>query len=513
MSIVRTFLVIAILPLWLATFLPSEVRSQGADGGRNLSAVDAEKLDSHIRNLREKFPTAPGMAVAIVKDDRIVFSKGYGYRNLDRGLPVNAQTQFYIASGTKVFTAATAKILAENGKIDLDVPISTYLPGLKLKAPLSEEQISLRDLLTHRGGLRSNGLGFRTSFSGQYDKDILIENLSKYGYATSPAYRYTNLGYIVTGLALEEATGKSWKDLAQSLIFEPIGMRNTSSYASKATASGNFALPYGYEDGGFVELPYKDDKTMHAAGGTVSSAEDLANWLIVMMNAGKYKGEQVFSPRVVRELISPQINQDRTFYTYRRYAAGLGWNLATYKGEEFIHSFGTFAGFRPHTSFMPEHKIGVVVLVNESVESFFLPDLVANEIYDYLLGKRDLSIEGNPAIDDYLRRTEQRRSDSNTSDSETGQPASIKQPSFPLSNYVGVYSNDEFGEIEITLRDNSLFAGIGSHSSKLTHLTGDSFAVDFLVLSPTTWTFESTEREGVTALIEGQDKFLKVAGR
>ena len=121
--------------------------------GLSQETVNVKKIRTHIQRVLKKIPTSPGMAVAIVKDDKVIFAEGFGYRNLEEKLPVNAQTQFYIASGTKVFTAATAKILAEEGKIDLDVPIKTYLPTLKLKAPLSEEQVTLRDFLTHRGGL------------------------------------------------------------------------------------------------------------------------------------------------------------------------------------------------------------------------------------------------------------------------------------------------------------------------------------------------------------------------
>ena len=509
MHISRFLTFLVIISVGLVGIDPTDVGALSEEGVSFREQMDVEKIRAHIKEIRRKIPSSPGMAVAVIKDDRVIFSDGFGYRNFREKLPVNAQTQFYIASGTKVFTAATAKILAEEGKVDLDVPIKTYLPTLKLKAPLSEDQVTLRDFLTHRGALRSGSVGFRTSYTGQYDDDILLRGRSKYGRTISPAYRYTNIGYIVTGLALEKATNKSWKELTRKKIFDPIGMKNTTSYASKAKSSGNYALPYRYSDGKFSELPYKNDKTMHAAGGTVSSAEDLAKWLIVVMNGGKYKGKQIISSRTVREILSPQINQNRNFYKYNRYASGLGWNLATYKGEEFIHSFGTYAGFRPHTSFMPEHKIGVVVLVNESVESFLLPDLVANEIYDYLLGKRELNVNANAEIEEYFRISDQRRQRTAARRAETTRVSGTKPPTFPLQDYIGIYSNEEFGEFEITIKNNSLFARMGNLYSKLEHENANSFQVDFRVLNPWTITFNSNG-SGITEIVSGTDKFLRI---
>ena len=289
-------------------------------------------------------------------------------------------------------------------------------------------------------------------------------------------------------------------------------MKHTTSYASKAKASGNYALPYRFSNGKFTKLPYKNDKTMHPAGGTISSSKDLAKWLIVVMNGGKYEGKQIISSRTVSEIISPQINQNRNFYKYQRYAAGLGWNLATYKGENFIHSFGTYAGFRPHTSFMPEHKIGVVVLANESTESFLLPDLLANEIYDYLLGKRDLNVNPNPEIEDYFQRADQRRQRIAARRAEATRVPTTKAQTFPLRNYVGVYSNEEFGEVEVTIKNNSLFARMGNLFSKLKHENADSFQVDFMVLRPWTLTFKSSNGTGITEILSGGDSYLRVRG-
>lgn len=202
------------------------------------------------------------------------------------------------------------------------------------------------------------------------------------------------MGYIVAALAMEKAAKETWQVILQKKIFVPLGMKNTSAYSSKAKLSANFALPYASNNGTFVELPVKNDETMHAAGGIVASAEDLTRWLIFNMNEGKLHGKQIMSSTSLEEVLSPQINQSRSFYKFRRYAYSLGWNLGMYGEEKFIHCFGEFAGYQPHVSFMPAHKIGIVVLTNESSESIFLPDLIAADIYDYLLSNQRLQVDG-----------------------------------------------------------------------------------------------------------------------
>ncbi len=491
----------------IALIVGLSIQEAGPQRAAARPQVETGKLKSHIEAVMKRIPTSPGVAVAVVKDDRVIFSEGFGYRDLERKLPVAKDTGFYLASTTKSFTAAAAKLLDEQGKLDLDAPIEKVFPDLKLTAPLSEKQISLRDFLTHRAGISNNAIGLRTSYTGQYDSDLLLDLLAEFSEPRSPEYSYTNLGYVLTGVAMEKATGKTWKQLEKELLFDPIGMTNTTSYASEAKSSGNFAKPYRSKEGEFTELPYKNDQTMHAAGGTVSTAEDLAKWVRVMMNDGMLGDKRIISSRAMREILAPQINQDRGFYKYRRYAYNLGWNIATYDGEEFVHCFGTYAGFRPHVSFMPEHKIGVVVLVNESDESIILPDLIANEIYDHLLGKRALDAAENPLIDEYLRNLERERERSRErASSARNENVANSTPPTSLSGFAGKYINREFGEITVSLREGKLFAEMGNLTSYLEHDSGNKFTVDFLVISPRPLEFDST---GTGALVLDGDRYEK----
>jgi CubicO group peptidase (beta-lactamase class C family) len=440
-----------------------------------------ENVNRYIADLMKKLPVTPGFAIAVVRDDKIIFAKGFGYRDVKAKLPVTPQTGFYIASTTKSFTGTAARLLAEEGKLDLDAPIKKYFPNLVLKAPLTAEQISLRDLLTHRSGISNEAINFRTAYTGQQDSETLLRLLTDYTKSVSPDFRYSNIGYIIAALAMEKATGETWQKTIERKILVPLEMNQTTAFASKAQASGNFALPYSVENGNFVELPYKQDNTMHAAGGMISSAEDLAKWLIANINGGKYKGSQVIPAAALEEILSPQINQNRGFYKFKRYAYGLGWNIGTYEGEKFIHCFGEFHGFRPHVSFMPAQKIGIVVLANESIESFTLPDLIATDIYDYLLQKKQLQVNANPKIDEYianLQKTKEERAKRAATRSREQQTGI--QPSLEMKAYAGSYENAELGRVLISIEGNSLVARFGNLSSSLAPIKSDTFVANFL---------------------------------
>ncbi|HKS26637.1 MAG TPA: serine hydrolase [Pyrinomonadaceae bacterium] len=465
----RSFSLFLILTLVSGALSKAETRQD--------KAIDTE-VSQYVTALLKKLPVTPGLSVAIVRGDKIVFAKGFGYRDVKAKLPVTAKTQFYIASTTKSFTATAARLLADEGKLDLDAPIKKYFPTLSLKAPLSAEQISVRDLLTHRSGIVNEAINFRSAYSGQINNDVVLDLLANYGKASSPEFRYSNIGYIVAAVAMEKASGETWQQTIERKIIAPMNLTATSAFASKAKASGDFALPYLAEAGGFRELSYKDDSTMHAAGGMVSSAEDLAKWLVVNMNGGRFEGKQIIPPTSLEEILAPQINQKRDFYKFKRYGYGLGWNLGTYNNDKLIHCFGEFPGFRPHVSFMPEHKTGVVVLVNESTEAFLLPDLIASDIYDYLVYGKPLQTDANPKVTEYIAGLEKDRAKKLAArQGERKEPATLTlEPGI----YTGAYENREWGKIIVTADGKTLSASFGSLSSPLMPLTSDTFEASFL---------------------------------
>jgi len=478
--------------------IAANAAGQAGGTATDQAAVGGE-IRAYVREVAKLLPTSPGIAVAVVKGDKIIFIEGFGKRDIEKDLPVTSDTAFYIASTTKSFTGTAAKILADRGTIDLDAPIRKYFPNLSLPAPVSADQLSIRDLLTHRSGLSNDAIAIRTAYIGHTSNEDVLRLLSTYSKVSEPTYEYTNLGYIITGIAIENVTGKSWKQVLKEELFSPLGLSRTTTSVTEATASNDFAVPYESVGGKIRELPLKADDTMHAAGGIFSSAKDLAQWLIVNMNGGRLDGKQVIDRRAIREVLSPQIDQKRRFYEFERYAYGLGWNLGTFGGDDFVHCFGTYAGARPHVSFMPEKGIGVVVLVNESSESLFLPDLIAADIYDRLNREKELSTGPGSRTEKLSAELEKMRERTRSRPApET--PAS--GPTYSLQGLTGTFENEEFGEASISLdRDrNVLVMSMGNLHSDLVFTGGTGFRADFRLLSPVGVSFDGETPDSFTVV-------------
>jgi len=491
----RLILIKALISLIIIA--PSTAIAQTAKTGAG--ALESE-IGPYVKEVMKRLPTSPGIAIAVVRGDEVIFAGGFGYRDLSKKLPVDPHTKFYIASTTKSFMATASRILAERGSIDLDAPVKKYFPDLVLPAPVSTEQLSIRDLLTHRGGLSNEPIAIRTAYIGGADNNEVLRLLGKYSQVRSPEYSYTNLGYIITGIAIENATGKSWKTVVKEELFDPLGLGDTTTSVSEAVASGDYALPYKSADGKIIELPLKQDDTMHAAGGIFSSSEDLARWLVVNINMGLLNGKQMIPKRVMEEVLSPQIDQRRNFYEYKRYAYSLGWNIADFKGEKLVHCFGTYGGSRPHVSFIPERRLGVVVLVNEADESLFLPDVIANDIYDRLINGTQFSTGAGSRTEKMAAELDKERERRRDRESKQGSEPNVAPADFPIERFAGSFSNDGFGKAEIRYneKEGTLEMVLGNLRSNLTHVGGNAFRADFRLLNPMNVTFPDGSPDSFT---------------
>ncbi len=416
---------------------------------------------------------SPGMAVAAIRGDELVFLRGFGFADLEAQRPVTPETVFYIASSTKAFTAQAAAILHHRGDLDLDAPVSQYLPDLRLQSPLSADDISLRDLLTHTHGISNGGpVVFRTAYSGVHTPEQLVELLSAHGAAASGrAFNYGNIGYNVASLAMDATLGVSWKDVMQREILGPLGMTNTTGYMSGVDQK-QLAIPYGAEEEGYSRLyAAKGDDNMHAAGGLVTTAADLSTWLRANVNDGRIDDNQVISFQPLVENHTQQAEQDRNFGDYHRHGWTLGWDIGTYESDTLIHRFGSFAGFRSHMSFMPQHGIGVAVLVNEAALGGILADMVANYVYDFVLQKPDMQAKWDNTIATVRERAAQGRQ---RIGADRARRASRPQAlPYPLEAYAGAYENDLLGRMEWTVVDDKLEVTMGLLKSAVEVFNGE----------------------------------------
>lgn len=422
-----------------------------------------QDLDRYISQIHKAYypeAVAPGVAVVIVKDGRVILLKGFGYADIEAKRLVTPQTAFYIASSTKPFFALTAALLDHKGLIDLDAHLSTYLPQARLQSPLTTEAIKLRSLLTHTHGIAGGPVDFRMGLTGQGTRPELISLLAEHSRSKGGTdFEYSNIGYQVASLALDSKLDKSWRDVLQTTVLDPLGMKNTSAYLSRLK-SEQLAAPYTLGAGDYLRLHYaKADANMHAAGGIVSTAEDMAKWLQVNIGNGKLDGRQIFPASVVAETHRLQVDQDTQFSWVRRYGYGLGWNIGSYEGETLVHHHGGFSAFYAHVSFMPKQRLGVVVLTNEGLLGDTLAENVAQFVYDTLL-----NLPGNKFRWEKRLATApqvaQRQRDGIAA--ERSRRAGRQRPlPLPLEAYAGVYESPEGGRMEWRVQNGKLTVSIG----------------------------------------------------
>jgi len=345
-------------------------------------------LEAFARRIVEARLT-PGMAVAVSVGDWVAYAGGFGAADARTARAATGDTPFYIASTTKSLTALAVTLAAHEGKVDISAPMVRYLPSAQLPEDVDRESITVRDLLALTHGMNGNGpVVFRTAYTGEFTRAQLLELLRHHA-ATGRkgTFEYNNLGYNLLGLVLEAVYDEPWKRVVQRLVLDPIGMPNTSAMLSTVGRDA-VALPHGFAADGFEPMALgKDDANLHAAGGHFASARDLARYLAVHASGGMLEGRRVLPREPVESTQELRVAQDRRFGPYHRFGWGYGWDLATFEGDTILQRFGGFSGYRSHASFMPRHRIGVVVLVNGEGSASAASDLMATYIYDRILGK------------------------------------------------------------------------------------------------------------------------------
>ncbi|HUF70615.1 MAG TPA: serine hydrolase domain-containing protein [Longimicrobiales bacterium] len=429
------------------------------------AAADIARFTEQV--MRE-FPETPSLAVAVVRDGKPLLARGFGKRDLEASLDADAKTAYYIASSTKSYVGLLAAVLAHRGVVDLDAPITRYLPDLKLPEGVEPQRVTLRTLLTHTAGLQSQALVGRTAYTGEHSPAVLLDLISR-SRVREPKFAYDNYGYVVASLVLERVTGKKWQDLLDEVIFQPAGMTRTTAYMSR-TRDWPWAVPYSSSPEGLVRRPMmKTDQTMHAAGGLVTTAADLLRWLELNINRGRVGGKQVLPAEAFEVAQRQQATLAATFGAYRRYGYGLGWYWSEYEGRTLLHHFGGFEGWRAHISFMPDTKTGVAVLTNTSGFAFEVPDLVANYIYDRLDGRGDLAPTYTARKEALRASIEKDRlsMQKHLAEREARTPTLLRDP----SAYVGTYSSRDMGDLTISRDGNELRASIGQLQGTLEPFT------------------------------------------
>jgi CubicO group peptidase (beta-lactamase class C family) len=475
----RTKLALVSLILGLAAAAP-QVRPQAGTPGLALLPPD---LETEVVRVMKTFDV-PGLALAIVKDDRVLLAKGYGLRRLGEMSLVDARTLFGIASNTKVFTAAALGLLVEEGKVAWDVPVVDYLPWFQMWDPYVTREITVRDLLVHRSGL---GLGAGDLLwwpPSTYGRKEIVRRLRFIRPASSfrSTYAYDNVLYLAAGELIEAVSGRSWESFVAERILKPAGMTMSRVNYSATANGGNVAGTHALVEGTLRSVKAMDTENIAPAGGINSSALDMARWMLVLLNGGRLTGgARLMSERTVRELMTlvtpipiPKAEPELAALEPHFRGYGLGLGLQDYRGREVVAHTGGLPGYLSKVTLLPELKLGVAVLTNqESADAF---NALSWHVVDYYLGAP--ATDWVEAFRTVRKRTESKVAEGLARAEAERHPDS--GPSLAPGGYAGRYADAWYGDIRIALEDGRLvmrFAHTPDLVGDLEHWQYDTFLV------------------------------------
>jgi CubicO group peptidase (beta-lactamase class C family) len=450
----------------------------------------------------------PGLAIAVVRNDSVLVAKGYGVRELGKPERVDENTVFSTASLTKSFTATAAAMLVDEGKLAWDAPARRYLPSLVFRDPYLTEQVTMRDLLSHRTGLHGSNMAWQ--LTGIQRPEMVRR--ARYMEVEAPFRTrlvYSNVGYAIAGEAIGAAAGMPYEDVIRRRIFAPLGMRSTTIGHAGAARSANRVMPHAMIGGVQLPIPWRDIDVIAPAGSVNSTAADMAQWLRFQLGDGTFAGRRLVSAEGLWEIHSPQLSiaGSPAFKAARMVegigAYALGWNVMDYRGHPLIWHTGNADGQPAFMAILPRDHLGVVIMMN-TWGAGLLHALLMNRVLDEYLGypPRDWSGAALPrkaAIrDGYDYAANVRRL--------AASRVSGTAPSHPLAAYAGVYVDSLYGPQTVALENGHLTMRMGTDQvADLSHWHYDTFLVTwrdplFREVFPALLTFAAAADGGVERL-------------
>jgi CubicO group peptidase (beta-lactamase class C family) len=437
--------------------------------------LDTKAVD-RIMNATMKSWQIPGAAVAIIRNDRVVYVNGYGVKELGGAEPVTPDTLFQIASTSKAFTTAAMAMLAADGKLSFDDPVRKHLEYFQLADPCANEQVTLRDIVSHRTGLpRRDELWDNSPFTSEdVVRRIGRVQLSKPFRTT---YQYQNIMFIAAGEAVSRASGVPWQDFLRTRIFQPLGMTHTViSDADWATADHATGYRYDWKTDTISPQRPIESTNLGAGGAIKSSARDMANWIRFQLSNGAFNLQQLTDATLLEETKTPhtvirmegltrEANPETNVMSY-----GMGWTIQDYRGELLVSHGGALNGFRTQVSLLPRRATGFVILANAGRGLALVS--MRNALADLLTTKssRDWSA--------YYRIVDRRSDERDADEKEVRDAKRVPNttPTHPLEAYAGTYQNAAYGTATVTVVDGHLVLQWSRMTLPLTHFHYDIFS-------------------------------------
>jgi CubicO group peptidase (beta-lactamase class C family) len=421
----------------------------------------------------------PGVGIAIVRNDSVIYARGYGVRELGKPDPVTERTLFAIGSSSKAFTAASIAMLVDEGKVRWDDPATKYLANLQLYDPYATRELSIRDLLSHRSGLARGDLLW---YGSELDRDEILRRVRflQPSWSFRSQFGYQNLMYLAAGQVIARVGNTTWDDFVTQRIFRPLGMTSSNTTIRALAGRPDVASPHSEIDDTVRVIPWRNIDNIAPAGSINSHVVDMAQWVRLQLGKGKYAGRQLISSAQLEEMHTPHtiIRQDGAFRMLfpgvNFFEYGLGWFLQDYRGKKVVQHGGNIDGMSALVTMIPEDNFGMVILTNMNGSA--LPSVLMYKTFDLHLKAppKDWSADRRVAYEGLVRqgREAQKRLEA--------QRVSGTKPSLPLAQYAGVYVDSMYGEARVREEGSKLVLTRGqSFEGDLEHWHFDTFRANW----------------------------------
>ena len=416
----------------------------------------------------------PAVSLAIVSEGRLVYAKGFGWRDAENLLPASAETVYSIGSCSKAFTSFLAGTLVDEGLIRWDQRIIDIYPEFRLLDGHATLNLTMRDLMSHRSGMPQHDLmWYNSSTLTRMEVMRRLRHLQP-SCDIRERYQYNNLMYLVAGFTMEHLMARPWEDLVAERILGPLGMTHTSFRVADMQAQVDFAVPYlEKKDGALKRMTFRDISLIAPAGGINSNVVDLAKWVQLHLSGGLFGGKSLISPATMQEMHTPQMIVPGTPETNESpiFTTGLGWNIVTYRGHYYVSHDGGVDGFTSVIGFLPKTDLGMIVLSNKNLST--LPRYLSLQIIDRLLDLpyNDWLQEGVDA----LEKTKNAKAESMKKDGLAQKMGT--HPSHAIQDYAGEYSHEGYGTLTIREKDGKLSIFMNDLECLLDHWHYDVFVI------------------------------------
>ena len=416
----------------------------------------------------------PGLAVAVVKNDSVIFAKGYGLRALGAPEPVTPHSLFAVGSTSKAFTVAVLQQLEQEGKLRLDDPATQYLPSLQLYDPYVTRELTVRDLVTHRSGLpTANAVWYGTPYS----REEILRRLRyrKPSASFRSTWQYQNEMFLAAGQVIAAVDGRSWDDAVKARLFTPLGMRASGTSVRELATMPDVAQPHLERDGTVRRIPYRNIDNIAPAGSINSSVHDMAQWIRFQLAKGKWDGRQLLNEAAFDDARRPYMAMPSSPFSEltapgaQLVSYGMAWMLYGWNGRTIVEHSGGIDGMTAEVALVPEERLGLVILANLSTVA---PQVLQSYLLDSFFGapKRDWTGEVSTKMAalekagaDAMAKAERER----TKDS---------RPTLPLSAYAGTYADSLYGDVVVREANGALqLTFLGNREARLEHWQFDTF--------------------------------------